>query len=198
MNKLVLIGASLGSLLAFEMASQLGVETEMIVIDGTSNQRPVTSLHLMTQCTHSLQTLSISLEEHRSMMIDILNKYKVDDPVLIDHMISHSWQLYLLSRDYHPIRNERISVRQEKRLRSLLFNHQVHVFSCCETDLNWSEIALLKVSILSFSNGVKNKMGLLQSVHKLTGDHSQILNLSNSTVLADYIPSLLCHPCAHL
>lgn len=120
MNKLVLIGASLGSLLAFEMASQLGVETEMIVIDGTSNQRPVISLGVMTQCTHSLQTLSISLEEHRSMMIDILNKYKVDDSVLIDHMISHSWQLYLLSRGYHPIRNERISVRQR--------NDYVHYF----------------------------------------------------------------------
>ncbi|GMS95936.1 hypothetical protein PENTCL1PPCAC_18111, partial [Pristionchus entomophagus] len=141
-KKRVFLGASLGSLLAFEMASQLGVEEELIVIDGRSNQEP---------------TPSLNLDDHRSMMIDIVGKYKVKDNQLIDHMISHSWHLNLLSRDYKPRRNELISV---------------HVFSICGTDLHWSEIALVK------------------SVHRLTGDHSLILNSQNSSLITDFLRSL--------
>ncbi|GMR48515.1 hypothetical protein PMAYCL1PPCAC_18710, partial [Pristionchus mayeri] len=139
-SKRLFMGASLGALLAFEMASQLDIEADLIVIDGTSNAKPTTP--------------TISWEEHRSMMTKILSEYRVEDEILINHMISHSWQMYQISKDYKPTRNERISV---------------HVFSCCGTDLNWSEIALVK------------------SVNRLGGDHSQILDPINSSLVSAFV-----------
>ncbi|GMT24823.1 hypothetical protein PFISCL1PPCAC_16120, partial [Pristionchus fissidentatus] len=140
----VFVGASMGALLAFEMASQLDIDTQLIVVDGTSNRRKTTT--------------SITWDQHRVQMSDILRKYEVEDETLVNHMIEHSWNLYGLSSEYTPKRNQRITV---------------HVFSCCGTDLGWADIATVK------------------SVHRLTGDHSEILNSPNSQLIADFVRTIL-------
>ncbi|KAJ1364109.1 hypothetical protein KIN20_024121 [Parelaphostrongylus tenuis] len=108
--RVVLIGASIGGTIAYEMSRHLRTECDVIVIDsGTAYEE----LH------------EYKFDEHSKSTNDALSNYELDDETRF-WMVVNSWDLLQMLKDYRPT--------PSANLQSLT------VFSIDGTDLGWNSV----------------------------------------------------------
>uniref|UniRef100_A0A1I7WU35 Carrier domain-containing protein n=1 Tax=Heterorhabditis bacteriophora TaxID=37862 RepID=A0A1I7WU35_HETBA len=109
-GNVVLIGASFGGTLAFEVSQYLNVTCKVIAIDSGTDYDSIKK---------------ISYAYHSKEVLRTLRSYDIDEPTK-QSILSDSWNMLQLLKDYTPLRSRNIS--------------EMHLLSIDGSDLGWRKL----------------------------------------------------------